>query len=338
MQTIDCALSSASAAPTASFEHCEDIVRNASSADLRAHWGDIAERHLTHLVRSAGELLQTRFDVPEDGSFQGRARSGRVGNLRYARFWMSRSEYEHRCEPRVATDHCVLLCVKGESRVEASGMSVSLGAGDFALIRDIRHVRVEHDRPTEQIALINPLPADVLQRWSRRPLEHRVNRGDGTSMLNRWIQDACENRGWRSPASAASLDLVVRSLLREVMLEQPVSCQPRLNRGAIEHQVAQRLQDPSLSLADLANTFSCSVRTLHRVFRGGGGDSLERFILRQRLEACAAWLRQPWERDVTSITDLALLFGFASSSHFSTAFRARFGTSPSAYRRLHLNA
>jgi AraC family transcriptional activator of tynA and feaB len=339
MQAIDDAQSAlVSATPTASFRHWADDLQRLSGPSVHSRWRDIAERHLICHLREADRQIQARFDIPEDGSFEGQARSGRFGNLKYARFRMSRSIYQHRCNPCSTAHHRVLVCARGKTHVHASGMSALLEPGDFVLVRDIRHVRVEHDQPAENVLLLNPLSSDELQRWSDRPLVHRPSRTDGASMLSRLIQDACEDGGWRTPEAAASLDLVVRSLLREVLMERAVPGATVLSRGAIEGQVVQRLQDPSLSLRDIADFFSCSVRTLHRVFRGdsGGGESLERFIQRERIEACARRLKRPWDPQVRSITDLALQYGFSSSSHFSTAFRAAFDVSPSAYRRMHL--
>jgi AraC-like DNA-binding protein len=123
----------------------------------------------------------------------------------------------------------------------------------------------------------------------------------------------------------------VRALASEVMREHPVTPRLRLDRLSIERQVTHRLDDPALSLAELANTFHCSLRTLHRVFRCDGEESLERYIQRRRIEACAVRLQD--SESAQSLTELALQFGFSSSSHFSSVFRAHFGVSPSVYRK-----
>jgi len=57
-----------------------------------------------------------------------------------------------------------------------------------------------------------------------------------------------------------------------------------------------------------------------------------RYILERRLEACAADLGSPQHRART-ITEIAVRHGFGSSSHFSRAFRARFGMTPQQWRR-----
>lgn len=57
-----------------------------------------------------------------------------------------------------------------------------------------------------------------------------------------------------------------------------------------------------------------------------------RYILERRLQACAADLSSPQHR-LRTITEIAVRHGFGSSSHFSRAFRARFGMTPQQWRR-----
>ena len=54
-------------------------------------------------------------------------------------------------------------------------------------------------------------------------------------------------------------------------------------------------------------------------------------IQRRRLEACLRDLRHPAHAQ-RSVTDIALSWGFSNSAHFSRAFRAHVGCSPSEYR------
>ncbi len=94
--------------------------------------------------------------------------------------------------------------------------------------------------------------------------------------------------------------------------------------------VSTHLRDPSLSVQTVATALNCSKRHVHNGFVGQD-ISLGAFILRSRLELCMRELRQP-ELSQRTITDIAMSCGFSNSAHFSRAFKAYVGMSPSEYR------
>lgn len=314
------------------FEHCEESVDHSSDEDVLSNWQRIVDRHLLAPLRDADPRVHAEVAVRADGGFKGRIRSGRIGRLRYSRVWSSHNHYVHRGTAHMLRRHTLSLVVSGHLWFESGQASVQAGPGDFVLLRDLQRVAVAHDEPIESVVLFDPLQCDALDRFGPH-LVHRPARSDAAAMASRWIQDACADRGWQSGFVADSMAQAVQALAWEVMSERSIATRLRLDRPSIEQQVAHRLDDPALSLGDLADTFRCSVRTLHRVFRRDGEESLERYIQRQRIEACAVRLRVQNSEPAPSLTDLALQFGFSSSSHFSNAFRARFGVSPSAYRK-----
>ncbi|WP_294636181.1 helix-turn-helix domain-containing protein [uncultured Aquabacterium sp.] len=99
----------------------------------------------------------------------------------------------------------------------------------------------------------------------------------------------------------------------------------------IKSAIDQRLHDPALNVGMLARDLGISATHLHRVFKAES-TTAARYILERRLEACAADLGSPQHRART-ITEIAVRHGFGSSSHFSRAFRARFGMTPQQWRR-----
>jgi len=70
---------------------------------------------------------------------------------------------------------------------------------------------------------------------------------------------------------------------------------------------------------------------LHYLFRLTEVSASE-WILDRRLQRCYDALTRP-ELLNLSVTDVAYRLGFRSSSHFSTAFRRKFGHSPSELRK-----
>jgi len=88
--------------------------------------------------------------------------------------------------------------------------------------------------------------------------------------------------------------------------------------------------DDLLSNDALAEKVGITRRQLERLFREHLGDSPSNFYLRLRLDRA----RQLLQQTEMSIMEVATACGFESASHFSRAYRARFGVSPSRDREV----
>jgi AraC-like DNA-binding protein len=108
-------------------------------------------------------------------------------------------------------------------------------------------------------------------------------------------------------------------------LDQCVQLRPRL-----EHYIENHLEDNDLTPAVIAGSAGISVRHLHRIFAAKGCTVAE-WIRERRLERCRGDLANPQLSD-SSITDIALRWGFSDSAHFSHCFRKEFGVSPRDFR------
>ena len=100
----------------------------------------------------------------------------------------------------------------------------------------------------------------------------------------------------------------------------------RINR-AIFH-VERHLDEP-LTLAALAKVACFSPCHFHRIFGAFTGEPLGDFVRRLRLERAAVTLLHL----DAPITEVGLAAGYETPSAFGRAFAARFGVSPSEYRR-----
>lgn len=90
----------------------------------------------------------------------------------------------------------------------------------------------------------------------------------------------------------------------------------------------QHIEDP-LPIHDVARAVGCSGRHLERLFRDAAGKTPGEFYRGLRLDR---------GRNLLSSTDMPLIevataCGFASVSHFSKAFRARFGAAPTKLKQ-----
>lgn len=86
--------------------------------------------------------------------------------------------------------------------------------------------------------------------------------------------------------------------------------------------------DARHSLASLAALVGMDVRRFTGAFQRAFHLSPWQYVLRARLDEAARLLRRTDER----VTEIGLAVGFATPSHFATAFARRFGVPPSRYR------
>lgn len=102
---------------------------------------------------------------------------------------------------------------------------------------------------------------------------------------------------------------------------------PRPLRRVLEHMRANL--GANLDLATLAAETGYSRAHFLRTFRAATGQTPHRYLIELRLEKARALLAS---RPMPLI-DIAAECGFSSHAHLTSAFRSRFGVSPSEYRR-----
>lgn len=85
--------------------------------------------------------------------------------------------------------------------------------------------------------------------------------------------------------------------------------------------------DP-ITVADLSRMAGVSERTLRAAFQDVIGVSPKRYAIKQRLEAAHAALRNADPR-TTTVTDVAMTFGFFELGRFAGRYRHTFGEVPS---------
>jgi AraC family transcriptional regulator len=138
--------------------------------------------------------------------------------------------------------------------------------------------------------------------------------------------------GGKVYAESLSTALATRLLFAARSLRQPRDNTSSPLPRRILRSVFDRMEaefDCDLTLTQLAAESGYSRTHFLRMFRGATGQSPHRYLLELRLKKAASMLAS---RSL-SLMDIALACGFSSHAHFSTAFRCRFGLSPSAFRR-----
>lgn len=128
--------------------------------------------------------------------------------------------------------------------------------------------------------------------------------------------------GLRETAGSHILDLLCADTLGSAAHHKLAQCPRRF--------IAAHIADPGLTPKMAAQALGMSVGTIHaRMAKIGTSFCQE--VRAQRLARCARDLRSS-EVD-SSITEIALRWGFSSVSGFSRVFKQHFGSSPRAYRR-----
>jgi AraC-like DNA-binding protein len=82
-----------------------------------------------------------------------------------------------------------------------------------------------------------------------------------------------------------------------------------------------------LTLGAVARALSCSPRQLQRVYAQFGA-TFQEDLLARRMAAAAELLA----RQALPVRDVARLVGYSGGSHFTRAFRRRYGLSPARFR------
>ncbi|NHN88995.1 GlxA family transcriptional regulator [Acetobacter conturbans] len=94
-------------------------------------------------------------------------------------------------------------------------------------------------------------------------------------------------------------------------------------------RLIERESDRPLRIEEIADAAHLSVRQLERIFRRHAGVTPAAYLVGVRLDRARRLLRQT----TMSVTDIGAACGFVSSSHFSSAYRSRFGRPPREERR-----
>jgi AraC-like DNA-binding protein len=98
----------------------------------------------------------------------------------------------------------------------------------------------------------------------------------------------------------------------------------------IQRHIARNLGAP-LAPEQLCRTFGISRHRLYQLFEPLGG--VARYVQQRRLQRAFQTLSNPVYRHLR-VADVAARLGFASEAHFSRAFRAAFGHTPSDVRAM----
>ena len=226
----------------------------------------------------------------------------------------------------------------GHAEVEQYGSKACVSNGSWAIYDTSQPYVVANPRHTEHLIMMVPKQS-IAERGLR--LENLMGRSVGGSAgiariaLQTMRSTYQELDNMTAPlarrAGELLVDMVHLSLQALGGQATAVTQKQALYDRICEH-VASHVRDPGLSVDQVAEALNCSRRHLHNAF-AGRDQSLGGFIQQSRLELCMRELHSPALAHRT-ITEISMGCGFGNSAHFSRAFKAYAGMSPSEFRAL----
>lgn len=235
-----------------------------------------------------------------------------------------------------------ILQIRGRSSFSHYGNQIALDEGDITLCNNSAQYDLRLDGTSEVILFRVPtvMVNDTIPR-AEILCGRRLARDQGlATTVTAMARDLAAKDSDRMQPEIAEragrhlLDVLASSYMSGFVDLKPASSVMSGRFWKVKLFIEQNLRNPELSPCFIARRMQLSDRYLRMIF-SVGDESPSAYILRRRLEECAAQLRDPRWRH-RSITQIAFSWGFNSAPHFARSFRARYGCSPSDYRNRHL--
>lgn len=302
------------------------------AASRAIEWNDLYSR----------QLNRVEFTPEDRHSFAARLSLGRLGPIQFVRMSTNRTDIRRtrrHIVPGAPRLYSFLLQAKGSSVFQHCGQEAHLAEGDFTLCDSAApHSFSVEDRSTvimlrvDGATLKEHLPTP--ERFCGLRLRHEVGL---TAPMSAMVEklDARLEGGFTSVYDSS----VARHLLEMMAMSYAIGFDelPDLSavikgrQAEVIRHIEDRLRDPRLSPASVAEGLRISPRYLRTVF-AGTGEKVSAYIIRRRLEECAKQIRNPaWTGH--TLTEIAFAWGFNSAAHFTRTFHEQFGMAPREYRR-----
>jgi AraC-like DNA-binding protein len=239
----------------------------------------------------------------------------------------------------------VAVQLGGRGVLTQSGREAVLHPGDFAAYDSSRPFSMAFDDWFQLVVVMCPRtairlsPAELDAVYSTRISGQNGVGALVSSFLAGLVGTLDDDQPELAPAVDGSLSDAVLDLLAAGLADAGAGADPAsLGRHArqetllrqIRGYIETNLQRPDLTPDTIAAAHFISTRYLHKLF-ARQGDTVAGWTRGRRLERCRQDLRNPSLRH-HSISAIGARWGLVDASHFSRAFRAAYGVTPSEYR------
>jgi AraC-like DNA-binding protein len=221
---------------------------------------------------------------------------------------------------------------RGGCRLSHGGYSTQLQPGQFVFIDARRPADLQLDHATRFTLLV--LPRERVARCCSL-VDGVVGRPSDDTASDQYVAQTLQSFARTVSALTPRQRAIAASSFFELlpMASMMVPESPSASRWVARAQtvIDQRLHEPAFGPGSLADAVGVSRRYLDKQF-AALGTSVARELWERRLRRAAHELRSP-SQGHRNVGEIALGVGFSDAAHFTRAFRRRFGTTPSAFRR-----
>ncbi|MFH0474743.1 transcriptional regulator FeaR [Kluyvera ascorbata] len=272
---------------------------------------------------------------PLDGDFHGEIDTSYAGSLKLSTVTTRNVNlFRTRQEIRSGNDtwFYTVFQLAGQADIEQDDRQVKLQTGDMTLIDASRPCSIFWQQTSRQVSLL--LPRQLLEnqlRGSGISVATRLDKSLPMVQLSqRLLHESMSSPQLSASESEAALDAMV-CLLRPMLHQREVAPSRREKQfQKIMTLIDDAIQEEHLRPEWLADETGMSVRSLYRLF-ADKGLVVAQYIKNRRLDLCAQALQRA--PDDEKLAGIGYRWGFSDHSHFSTAFKQRFGISPGEYRK-----
>ncbi len=272
---------------------------------------------------------------PLDGDFHGEIDTSYAGSLKLSTVTTRNINlFRTRQEIRSGNDawFYTVFQLAGQVDIEQDDRQVKLQTGDMTLIDASRPCSILWQQTSRQVSLL--LPRQLLEnqlRGSGISVATRLDKSLPMVQLSqRLLHESMSSPQLSASESEAALDAMV-CLLRPMLHQQEIAPSRREKQfQKIMTLIDDAIQEEHLRPEWLADETGMSVRSLYRLF-ADKGLVVAQYIKNRRLDLCAQALQRA--PDDEKLAGIGYRWGFSDHSHFSTAFKQRFGISPGEYRK-----
>lgn len=232
---------------------------------------------------------------------------------------------------RHEADCFLVLQRRGQMEIEVGDQVLHLREGDLALLDSTQAFKMVPHGLFSHVSI--HLPRDVVKGDRKGRSCKLTMAGACGQLLGTLVRQIAEGElsRWSRPEDGDGIRQAIVALLDSVLRYPAELHAPMIQLHQVKTLIDQRLDSLTLTPQTLTRELGISSRQLYRLFEATG-DSVCRYILRERIGRAAQAMRNPAYKH-RSITEICLLWGFADSAHFSKVFKKEMGCNPRDFRR-----
>jgi AraC-like DNA-binding protein len=292
----------------------------------------------------ASESFSPLVSEPEDiRMFNGSIVRGKIGEVTVTEAYSEAQLVRHTRSHVARTKDSLFflqLLLEGECVNRQDGREALLRNGDISLLDCTRRYEITFNGTNRMLVL--GIPGPTLRRQVGCPEYLSAiampGRCGASGLLSQLLRSYWReyHQGLDQPVGDR-ISVAILDLIGAAYADIPQAMADRSSLGTahkirIVNYIESHLSDPDLTPTRVAEGCKMTTRYLHHLF-SDQDETVARYILRRRLEACSRALQSGSQRGRT-VTAIAFDHGFNSPTHFGRVFRAKFNMTPREYRQM----